>query len=297
MTPRPRNLARGLAALVVTTSLCVSTSASAAPETGTSPADETQGLEAALVIDTSALGEGGPSMKDVLAQLEDDVLRERGVVPADDEGDPRIVVVVRPLSEGAGVFDNHVDVMIEQAGRPWSDASWGFDCARCSDGHLLSKVGIVLHSAVTRLEQEVSERAAAEPRAGQAPETSREPSSGNEQPVDRSAKTKLGPLVWAGGGTALVGAIGIAVGVPLALREDRIIGDLDSPKRQGLQTRTPGWTLTGTGAAALVAGGALLTVGLVRWSRAKNKGSQARSRILTPWVTTERVGLGIHGRF
>lgn len=170
-------------------------------------------------------------MRDVLAQLEKDVLRERGVEPAQSADDPRIVVVVRPLSEGASVFDNRVEVTIEQRGQLWSDASWGFDCARCSDGHLLSKVGVMLHSAITRLEEGSRDPVVVEPPEDKGSEDSPEPKV--EPPIDDVPKPKPGPLVWAGAATALVGVAGIAVGVPLALREDRIIGDLDSPKRQG----------------------------------------------------------------
>ncbi|MCA9652324.1 MAG: hypothetical protein KC501_20590 [Myxococcales bacterium] len=283
------------AALVAVASAAVSVPAQAAPDSPTTSTDDVQPLRAELVIDTTALGDGGPSMRDVLAQLEKDVLRERGVEPAQSADDPRIVVVVRPLSEGASVFDNRVEVTIEQRGQLWSDASWGFDCARCSDGHLLSKVGVMLHSAITRLEEGSRDPVVVEPPEDKGSEDSPEPKV--EPPIDDVPKPKPGPLVWAGAATALVGVAGIAVGVPLALREDRIIGDLDSPKRQGLQTRTPGWALTGIGAAALVTGGALLTVGLVRWHRAKNQGTRTGAATLTPWVTTERVGLGVHGRF
>ncbi|MCX4239630.1 hypothetical protein [Paraliomyxa miuraensis] len=283
-------VARGLAVVLA---LGIAMPAAAAPTAGGRASEGTE-LRAALVIDTSALGDGGPSMTDVLSRLEQDVLRERGVQPAASEADPRIVVVVRPLAQGAGVFDNRVDVTIEHGGEPWPDASWGFDCPRCSDGHLLNKVGVTLHSAVTRLEEEAraAEPTSSEPAAASEPAEPEPEAAGD----DTKENPKLGPLVWAGGATAVAGVVGLAVGVPLALREDTIIGDLNSPTRQGYQTRTPGWTVTAIGGAALVAGGALLAVGLIRWSREK-KQLRTATTALTPWVSGERMGLSLQGRF
>lgn len=291
MTLRHGLVARGLAVVLASG---IARPAVAAPEAGERASEGTE-LRAALVIDTSALGDGGPSMTDVLSRLEQDVLRERGVQPAASEADPRIVVVVRPLAQDAGVFDNRVDVTIEQGGEPWAEASWGFDCPRCSDGHLLNKVGVTLHSAVTRLEET---RAAKPASSGPAEATASEPAEAEPEAAgdDTKAKAKLGPLVWAGGATAVVGVVGLAVGIPLALREDRIIGDLNSPKRQGYQTRTPGWTVTAIGGAALVTGGALLAVGLVRWSREKKQQRTATTAV-APWVSGEHMGLSLQGRF
>ena len=290
MTLRHGLVARGLTVVLASGTAMP---AVAAPEATTHSSTSTE-LRAALIIHTTELGDGGPSMTDVLSQLEDDVLRERGVQPAASAADPKIVVVVRPLSKDGGVFDNRVDVSIEQGGQTWSDASWGFDCPRCSDGHLLNKVGVTLHSAVTRLEEEA--KATAPASDGPVDEPTEPRSEAEVSGEDEEHKAKLGPLVWAGGGTALVGVVGLAVGLPLALREDRIVGDLNSPRRQGYQTRTPGWTVTAIGGAALVTGGALLAVGLVRWSR-ERKQPRTSATALTPWVSGEHMGLSVQGRF
>ncbi len=103
---------RGLAALI-TAGVGTTMPVAAAPEVESS-APESAAVRAALVIEASALGEeGGASMEYLLGLLEEKVLRERGVGPATSDADPRVVVVVRPLSKEAGTFDNRIDISIE----------------------------------------------------------------------------------------------------------------------------------------------------------------------------------------
>jgi len=235
-------------------------------------------------------------MKDLLGAVENEVLRDRGVDPATTDSDPRIVVVVRPISDPKKIFDNRVDISIEVDGRTLNDPAWGFDCEQCTDGNLYNKVAITLHSVVTRLKKEIGGQASTGDGGSGAvddpPQNEHPPQSKNGEAV------KPGPLVWAGGAVALVGLGGIVVGVPLVLRDDRIDGGLTSDRRELVETRTPGWASIGVGAAALIGGGAMLAVGLARWNRAKEaRASETTTAIVTPWVGSDQIGLGIHGRF
>ncbi len=280
-------------AAVLAIGLGTATPVAAAPPAG-APAAESAEVRADLVLKTDALGDGGPSMQDLLGLLEEDVLRKRHVGPASSDADPKIIVVIRPLSDKAGVLDYHVDITIEQGGELLTDATWGFDCTLCDDGRLLDKVAVTLHTAVTRIEEEAKRMQGAA--AGD------EDDQGELGPPppqeDNVARAKPGPLVWAGAAVAVVGVGGISVGLPLALREDEIVGGLDSDERLGKQTRTPGWVATGLGAAALVTGGALLGVGLIRWKRDKDRQAPApRATTVAPWAGAHGAGLSVHGRF
>ncbi len=287
------NPIRRLAVVVAMSVSVVATPATAAPEVEAStPAVEH--ARAVLVIDTTELGEGGPPMSELIGLLEQRVLRERGVGPAMSDTDPRIIVVIRPLSDDAGLFDHRVDISIEQDGQAWDDSSWGFDCDQCTDGYFLNKVALTLHSAVTRLESEFQRPVAA---SDEIPEN--RPIPGEEPQPDDGKPVRVGPLVWVGGAVAIVGALGVVVGIPVAMREDQIIGDMSSDRRQKLQTRTPGWITTGIGASALVTGGALLALGLTRWSRQKRarRSASGTNINITPWAAPGRLGLSLHRRF
>ncbi|MEX1367184.1 MAG: hypothetical protein AB1Z98_28915 [Nannocystaceae bacterium] len=241
-------------------------------------------VRASLVIETDELGEGGPSMAEMIGLLEDRVLRERGVGPAEAGTTTQIVVEIRPLEDATGILDNRVDISLEHEGETIADPSWSFDCPQCTDGYLLNKVAVTLHSVVTRLEAETAD---ASPTPGP-----RDGGGADPGPNDVAPSPKPGPLVWAGTGVGVGGLVIAGVGLGIALRDDRIEGWLANQRVERVETRTPGWTMVGVGAAALVTGGALLAVGLRRHRRAK-----AAAVVATPWVSPTSAGVGLAARF
>lgn len=289
MTMRNHGWVRGLAALVVFGLVTARPAPAAAAPDGDTQAETTSNTRATLVVQADALGdEGGPSMVYLLGLLEEKVLRERGVAAATSDGDPRIVVVVRPLSDDAGMFDYRVDISIEQNTQAWPDASWGFDCKTCDDGRLLDKVSVVLHSAVTRIEEQA-----------QASNTN-EPDNGVDSPPgseDDPKPAKVGPLVWGGGAAALLGLAAVGVGLPFALKDDRIERAAVGDPLTRVDSRTPGLITLGTGAAVLLTGAALLGVGLHRWKKSKDTRPREDQTSVAPWIGPQGGGLTFRARF
>lgn len=248
-------------------------------------------IRAGFEVQTDELGEGAPSMAEMIGLLEDRVLRERGVGPAAEDTGTKIIVVIRPLPEANGVLDNRVDISLELDGTTITDPQWSFDCPQCTDGYLLNKVAVTLHSVVTRLESEVET-------VSLPPGLAEEDHTEHNQEEAPASPPRPGPMVWAGTGVGIGGLVVVGVGLGLALRADRIDGWQVSQRVERVETRTPGWAMVGCGTAALVAGGALLAVGLVRHRRAKAKYRENDvTAMATPWASPAGVGLGLVGRF
>lgn len=290
MRPLQLDLLDHAKCLLVAAALCMPCRATAAPamETG----DTRFEMHAELVIAAEALGEGGAPMEALLRDLEKEVLRDRGVGPAEGDGSPKIVLTIKPLSTPDRIFDHRIDISLEHGGQSISEPEWGFDCAECTDVFLFNTTAVVLHKVVTRLAEEDAKAAPGDD-GGSAP---RGVEAGSRTSTDAKSP-RPGPLVWAGAGVTAAGVVGLATGLGLTLRPDQIDGGLGADRRELVETRTSGWTLTGIGGAALITGAALLGVGLARHKRAKTGERKASALLLTPWASSGRAGLGVVGRF
>jgi hypothetical protein len=113
---------------------------------------------------------------------------------------------------------------------------------------------------------------------------------------DRRTKREapsLRRMGWAGVGIASTGLVAVTVGAVLWTRDDRLVLRLDDPDGPvwTRSLRPPGIGLVAGGAAAVVIGGALMAVDLVR-------GRERSDRVaLRPAIERSFTGLRVEGRF
>lgn len=202
-----------------------------------------------LIIDTSRVGEAGPVIKRRIEERGGIVLREAGVLPAEDGRDPRISVSVEELrGEDPGyVFE----LFIEQDGEVVGERR-RVECTLCTESEIVARVEDTLATALAELPEPASEPASLPP-----PELAEAPSEGSGSasasgPRDR---TGLGTKGKAGVGLLVAGVVGMGAGVGLVVPSPRV---RRSDPRTVTDTRPPGIAVLASGAAVAVVGAVLL---------------------------------------
>jgi hypothetical protein len=158
-----------------------------------------------------------------------------------------------------------------------------FGCEMCGASDLMARlqreVALALGSVTWPAPEPVTEPEAA---------ASSAPADDAPEPGQR---VRLHPLGWAGVGTASTGVVAITVGAVLWSRGDRLVLRPEDPEGPVWKRsfRPPGIGLVVGGAAAVVVGGALLAVDLVRGRR--------RSVAMQPVLGRGLTGLAVEGRF
>jgi len=241
-----------------------------------------------LDIDLSALpaDDVTKGLEYFLIEHQTEVIRDAGLEVED--GAP-FVIRIKVSRYGDQDLHSRADVALLEVGADAPRVARTVECELCRDGDLVMKVG----TEVGRLSAQVLyEPATAEDEpddpggvpAGEAAEPRADDQAGEPQTAER-AKV-IGPLGYAGIGSAVLGAAGLASGIPLALRSDESRGGADGAEIR--RTRPTGIALASIGGALLMTGAVLVSVDLVR------RGKQRRVSFL-PGPTM--LGISARGRF
>ena len=193
---------------------------------------------ASLAVEAEIEGETGEVVRQRITERGDIALRSAAVLPARDDGDARITVVVREEPEPSSyVFE----VRTARAGKPDGAPVTG-DCRLCTEGEL-----------VAAIERELGEVIAAlEPPPAPPPIALRESSTATH--VDAPRRAPLGKQGIAGVSLLVTGTVAIATGIGLVVAPDRDAAD----PRYDVTTRPAGWAILGSGAAIATVGAVLL---------------------------------------
>lgn len=223
---------------------------------------------ASLAVETDIDGETGEIVRQRIVERGDVALRAASVLPARDEGDATITVVVHEDREASSyAFELRTTRAGTLDGSPVQGA-----CRLCTEGELVEAIERELDVVIADLE----------PAAAPAPVVPRDPPV--RAPVDAPRRHRLGQQGIAGVSLLVAGGVAIATGIGLAAAPPR--DDADDP-RYDVTTRPAGWAVLGAGAAVATVGAVL--VGLDR-HRAKR-----------PRLAVGRHGgsllVGVHGRF
>jgi hypothetical protein len=202
------------------------------------PAGQTTQRYASLAVEAEIEGETGEVVRQRITERGDIALRSAAVLPARDDGDATITVVVREDPEASSyVFE----VRTARAGKADAAPVTG-DCRLCTEGEL-----------VAAIERELGEVIAAlEPPPAPPPIALRESSAATH--VDAPRRTRLGKQGIAGVSLLVAGTVAIATGIGLVVAPDRDAAD----PRYDVTTRPAGWAVLGTGAAIATVGAVLL---------------------------------------
>ena len=193
---------------------------------------------AALVVSAESLGPAAPAIERRLRTEGELVLREADVLPAASVADPRIEVEIEALPDEAGY---RCKLRITQAGQVVDGADASTECRLCTDDELAKQVSdAVLRIAARIPADEPPEVAAPVP----GPESTAPP---------RPPQWTVGKLGGAGIGLTAGGGLLTGLGLGLAIAPPLV---RDSGGRSGS-------TVTLSGVAVAVVGGAALVSGIV----------------------------------
>jgi hypothetical protein len=243
--------------------ICLATAAAlvVAPVTDVAAAvgaAEPGAVRASLEVDTSEIGEPGPVVRQRILERGGMVFREENVLPADSDDDPRVVVHVHERQGEDPGFAFEIE--IERAGRSSSPSTWAVECALCTETELVDRVAAELVKVAATLAT----------LADRAPEPERPAVEDPAEPPGPSSREARGdrrrhPFVPAGIGALAGGLAAVATGVGFVLTPPRVVPDDPTTQRE---FDVPGYVLLAVGGAAVIAGAALLGVGVKR-SRAR----------------------------
>lgn len=221
-------------------------------------------------VDTSAVGEEGPALRKRIDARAKELLLAAEVMPAREPGDAKIRVAVTPA---AGEDPGWTAMVTLDGAAPRTVA-----CNLCTEGELIDKVAVELEVLIPQMGEATPDPEAPPP--GPDPEPPR-------GPTDRPAEiAKIGALGVAGIAVGVVGLAGVGAGIGLLAKgKPPLAGDPSQRKNYV----APGGAVLAVGAAALVAGVALLVVDRTRRERERTA--------LLPTLAPGHVGLSLQGRF
>lgn len=260
-------------------------------------------VETRIEVDIEPLIAGSeakdPEMERTLAEgVRDEVVGRLG--DAFGEQDVPLVktdadAVVRIGLEWKVYLDSHYQVRIEvERDGKTEVVSDSLECVLCDGPKLAELLAKQVPAIVERLEVEATEPAPAETPTEEGAETGDEPSESPE--VDREPRgKKIGPLGYAGIGSAALGAAGVIVGaVHLARGEQRAL-EPDLRFERVDDYRPAGAVFLGVGGAVLLTGVALIVVDQTVMK--KRRAATAKRPTLSPTFHAHGAGLALSARF
>lgn len=202
---------------------------------------------ASLEVDTSDIGAQSPVLLRRIEELGDIELRRAEILPSRGPRDPVIKLVIVPIDGGGYAIRASLEVADETVANSEREVL----CTLCTEGETVERARVEVDRLIPFVRDQA--RAAAEAEADAKPRRRREPA---RQGGDRTLR--LDPLSAAGVGLLVGGVVSLSVGLPLALRAPTVKPEMPL---ETLDTRVPGYVITGIGGALLVTGVALLITG------------------------------------
>lgn len=219
----------------------------------------TEPARASVEVDTSALGDDGVALDQRLTTHTQNVMREAEVLPATSEDDPKIVVRVEALPDGAG-YRCYYDGRRRGAVIEGSDAT--SECRLCTDDELAAHIGGGVERLVVRLFADEAEAKAP-------PSAIRDPRS--VPTLDEPVRWQIGVLGQTGIGLSVGGGFVFGAGLGLALAESLILKDT---RKETTPTGTAGLAVATVGVVALGTG---ITLMLIDRHRNRRRAHRARA--------------------
>ena len=202
------------------------------------------------------LGEGDDAIvADRLKGTAAEALQGEGITIADDASH-RVQIKVAWDAD-----DNHaITVQVtEQGSAPKTVEGSPFTCEACNENQLVSK----LAEAAAQAAPLIGDGGEAEPTpAGDGGDTGETGDAGETGDRDRDRGKAMGAMGGVGIGVLAVGVGGLGAGIALALREDKVRGDVGEIEQSN--TKPLGFGLIGGGAALMVTGAVLIAIDVVR---------------------------------
>ena len=165
---------------------------------------------------------------------------------------------------------------------------------KCSNEDLLMGIDLGIQDAILKLGEAPSE-------PGSEPEPQPSPEPEPEPAPEQSERSGLSPMTGAGIGAAAVGVAELIAGAILVTRDDeRAFASSGALEIDRTSYRTPGIVSLGVGGVLVLAGVALVTVGLARPGKSSDAGSSRRSSRRWSWapaVGPTAFGAQLKGKF
>lgn len=222
---------------------------------------------ASLAVQSDLEGETGEIVRQRVVERGDVALRRASVLPARDDTDATITVIVR---EDRAASSYLFEVRTTRAGAIVGTPVEG-TCRLCTEGELVSAIEGELGGVIEALA------------APAAPPVVVTRESSTAARVDAPRRHRLGKQGIAGVSLLVTGTVAIATGIGLVVAPPR---DATDP-RYDITTRPAGWAVLGTGASIATVGAVL--VGL-------DRRAARRTRLAVGW-RGRTLSLGLRGRF
>lgn len=281
---------RGLAAILATALLLPPNTSLAARAVHLTAGPATEQLE----VDTEALDRDARAP--VKRRIQEGVAQAIRLFQeyADKDLDPgaKIRVRVVPLTGDDVGYRITLEGLIE--GRLVEESPPPLLCSACTETEMVDKVVEQVGLLLPKLEPEEPPppRPEEDGDGDEPPQTDAvEPTVDNPAEPGDEPGPSLGALGKAGIATLAVGAVGVGVGLGLALNPDKWSSDMSNAGQAGyVSTKTPGWALLGVGGALLVTGTVLLVYDLRRSKR-------SRRTAIAPYLDDGSAGFLLVRRF
>jgi hypothetical protein len=216
-------------------------------------------------IDTSKLSASAEATRERLALEVDTALVDAGMHRAPD-GRGALRIEVTFVGDSKVNYAYRVDCLVD--GRAVPQAHVEDTCQRCVADEVIGKVDAGLPPLLAALREELDRNPASvpSPRVGH-----EEGKTATQAPGTDDKNARLSPLAGAGIGVSVAGLALGGLGLWLALRDTKYKDLADAEKQSGRDTRSTGITLAAVGGAALIAGVAMLIIGVKRGRSAKQR--------------------------
>ncbi|MCA9705223.1 MAG: hypothetical protein KDK70_05145 [Myxococcales bacterium] len=244
-----------------------------------------------LEFDLSALPDDDVTkgLEIFLTEHQTEVILDAGLEVA---ADAPLVIRTRVSRYGDGGIHSRADIALLEVGGAVPRAERTVECELCRDGDLVMRIGEAVSLLSARA---LYSSPALDDRSSDVTDATNEPSEPEDEPRPADEDDAhpagdkpraIGRLGNVGIGALVVGATGLASGLPLALRGDQVrVGAMGAELRN---PRPAGLVLTGVGGALLATGAVLVSVDVAR------RHKRRRVSIL-PGPTTP--GLSVRGSF